>query len=52
MALVKAPNEPFQDKEAFKAVGSVIEYEKDKDDKEKLETNSNIVKNKIKSKTK
>jgi len=31
--------------------GESIKYEKDKDDKE-LETNSNIVKNKIKSKTK
>ena len=32
--------------------GESIKYEKDKDDKEELETNSNIVKNKIKSKTK
>jgi len=31
--------------------GESIKYEKDKDDKE-LETNSNILKNKIKSKTK
>jgi restriction endonuclease S subunit len=32
--------------------GESIKYEKGKDDKEELETNSNIVKNKIKSKTK
>ncbi len=32
--------------------GESIKYEKDKNNKEKLETNSNIVKNKIKSKTK